>query len=692
MPVVMGNRGSKLGTVPFLEVLVTRTAIASRDLVIPILEVNIDDLEINFDDEIKEGLEEFAQLDLSGNGAAVGTLADDGSSGQLDFFIDGYSIEDQSYLSSYLLSQQASSRSSAPRSSSAGITGLSETTAADAAADGVRESRQSRTFVTARESDAGKNLVAPTQFQVTEEKLLHYLDRCKAFEGVALNSLPPLQLNDVVHLVTTSSSNDVLSRLRDVARRGSYTTSGTTGFACRAAAASGLSNVAPPSNLMSFTSLAGDLDDNDPVYMETLMCHGDPLNNKLEDAISIAGATPGGPDVLNQGTETKDDGTPSPGQTTAPKTPFVKMRAHYVKASRRLREAQEKRGLLSPSDASANATDAAGAATWKEAMSGLLTWKEVQHLANVPVTLDPLYRIPDVPPILQIDQLRISKVGLLVWVELLLDNIDGLPESAKTVLRVLSFGNSFTVERGELEFPSLGGPPQHLSTSNTYEEHGGSGVRSRAHSKDAASRQVEQGAGAAYENDETIVRITPFRGSMVNFVQILLDVYTRNLVQNVMHVIGKSGTLTLARSPLQALAKTGTLFVDSFGGLLSDGAHIFSHFTFDEDYIREQRRIRRMKKQEIDGILAGGGEALKSLGDGAVGLLDVFVKPIEGAQEDGVAGFFTGLGKGLMGTLVKPVSKIGEAISDVGQGISAGISSDKNRGGRSALHRSLVER
>jgi hypothetical protein len=39
-------------------------------------------------------------------------------------------------------------------------------------------------------------------------------------------------------------------------------------------------------------------------------------------------------------------------------------------------------------------------------------------------------------------------------------------------------------------------------------------------------------------------------------------------------------------------------------------------------------------------VLAGGAEAVKSLGEGVVGLFDVIVKPIEGAAQDGVSGMY----------------------------------------------------
>ena len=45
------------------------------------------------------------------------------------------------------------------------------------------------------------------------------------------------------------------------------------------------------------------------------------------------------------------------------------------------------------------------------------------------------------------------------------------------------------------------------------------------------------------------------------------------------------------------------------------------------------------------------------------GVSGIITKPIEGAKEDGLAGFGKGIGKGLLGTVVKPVSGVVELVS-----------------------------
>eukprot|EP00747_Dinoflagellata_sp_TGD_P002865 gnl/TRDRNA2_/TRDRNA2_105917_c1_seq1.p1 gnl/TRDRNA2_/TRDRNA2_105917_c1~~gnl/TRDRNA2_/TRDRNA2_105917_c1_seq1.p1 ORF type:complete len:587 (-),score=121.74 gnl/TRDRNA2_/TRDRNA2_105917_c1_seq1:44-1741(-) len=108
--------------------------------------------------------------------------------------------------------------------------------------------------------------------------------------------------------------------------------------------------------------------------------------------------------------------------------------------------------------------------------------------------------------------------------------------------------------------------------------------------------------------------------------------------------------------------------------MAGEAASLMGHFTFDEDYINNQRKIRENKR--ILNVQDGLVEAGKSLGQGLEGILDVFKKPVEGAQRSGLWGAVRGLGQGAAGTFVKPMSAIGKAFSDVGSGIAAQVSPD----------------
>lgn len=50
--------------------------------------------------------------------------------------------------------------------------------------------------------------------------------------------------------------------------------------------------------------------------------------------------------------------------------------------------------------------------------------------------------------------------------------------------------------------------------------------------------------------------------------------------------------------------------------------------------------------------------ATRDLKEGFLSLGDIVTKPFGGAQKDGFTGLIKGLGKGVVGTLIKPVDKV----------------------------------
>ncbi|XP_028730709.1 vacuolar protein sorting-associated protein 13A isoform X2 [Peromyscus leucopus] len=89
--------------------------------------------------------------------------------------------------------------------------------------------------------------------------------------------------------------------------------------------------------------------------------------------------------------------------------------------------------------------------------------------------------------------------------------------------------------------------------------------------------------------------------------------------------------------------------------------------TMDEDY--QQKRREAMNKQPAglrEGITRGG----KGLVSGFVsGITGIVTKPIRGAQKEGAAGFFKGVGKGLVGAVARPTGGIIDMASSTFQGI-----------------------
>ena len=194
-----------------------------------------------------------------------------------------------------------------------------------------------------------------------------------------------------------------------------------------------------------------------------------------------------------------------------------------------------------------------------------------------------------------------------------------------------------------------------------------------------------------HEEEEDGLIITPFRGATGTFITSLLTEYQAGALIKIAHLLKKSSALNIGRTPFQIGQKSIGLVVDSVGLIFNEGVNIASHLTLDDEYVAQQKKQRAQKKKEIDGVAAGAGEALKSVGEGVVGLFDVFTKPVEGARDGGVGGFFKGVGVGIMGTIVKPITKVGEAVSDLGSGLSAEVKEGTIVGGITK-HRMLKRR
>lgn len=89
--------------------------------------------------------------------------------------------------------------------------------------------------------------------------------------------------------------------------------------------------------------------------------------------------------------------------------------------------------------------------------------------------------------------------------------------------------------------------------------------------------------------------------------------------------------------------------------------------SFDDDY-RKKRRMRM--QQEPQNLPASMALATKTLVMGvALGLSGVILDPIKGAHEDGVEGFFKGVGKGLLGLLTKPAGGVFDMVSMAFDGV-----------------------
>ncbi|CAM9140186.1 unnamed protein product [Hapterophycus canaliculatus] len=108
--------------------------------------------------------------------------------------------------------------------------------------------------------------------------------------------------------------------------------------------------------------------------------------------------------------------------------------------------------------------------------------------------------------------------------------------------------------------------------------------------------------------------------------------------------------------------------VAGVGGAVSDTV---SKLTFDDDYQlkRDKEKNKAIAKQGGvgQGFVKGGKDIATGFTSGASGL---FKAPVSGAKKGGMGGFFKGLGKGVVGAVVKPVVGVTDSVMSVAQGIS----------------------
>eukprot|EP00928_Gymnodinium_smaydae_P072462 TRINITY_DN5580_c0_g3_i1.p1 TRINITY_DN5580_c0_g3~~TRINITY_DN5580_c0_g3_i1.p1 ORF type:complete len:2456 (+),score=530.05 TRINITY_DN5580_c0_g3_i1:91-7458(+) len=231
------------------------------------------------------------------------------------------------------------------------------------------------------------------------------------------------------------------------------------------------------------------------------------------------------------------------------------------------------------------------------------------------------YVPPQLPKVLQVDSLDLSTVDLTLWASVKLRSVFFLPPHLLTAIRILSFSGQLTLDGAKLSLPK---------------------------------------------------RAFPFyRGSLKDFLTGLASEYTMNLVAATAAILGKSSLLNVPRVPLK-LGGAGASFLAESVGLAADGAtSALAFLTFDKEYAERQQQIRKNKK--ITGAGDGLAEAGKSLASGLAGFTDVFTKPTEGLKSGGFGGFMSGLAGGVVGAVAKPISGIGNAISDVGAGVAAQV-------------------
>lgn len=124
----------------------------------------------------------------------------------------------------------------------------------------------------------------------------------------------------------------------------------------------------------------------------------------------------------------------------------------------------------------------------------------------------------------------------------------------------------------------------------------------------------------------------------------------------------------IAKGGLSFLKKSIFGFSDSFAKVTGSIAKGLSVVTLDESF-QERRRLnqrRNKPKHALYGFASGANSFFESVSSGVTG---VALAPMEGANTDGAAGFFRGVGKGLVGLPTKTAIGFFDLASNVSSGI-----------------------
>ncbi|CEL96788.1 unnamed protein product [Vitrella brassicaformis CCMP3155] len=231
------------------------------------------------------------------------------------------------------------------------------------------------------------------------------------------------------------------------------------------------------------------------------------------------------------------------------------------------------------------------------------------------------YTPPPLPGVLTLEQLYVPKFTLFTWVSLALRRVDFLPDVIKLAIQMISFS-------GTLE---LKGAPICLEEEN----------------------------------------LANVRGSVNTFMTTFADKYNQKVLGCLLPILGHSSLLNVPKIPLE-LGKTTIGFAFTAAkDLLGETSNLVGQLTFDREYInKRQKELRSRRAQNVgEGFVNFG----RNVGEGILSVTNIVTKPIEGAQREGLKGFVKGIGKGVMGTLVKPLDKVGQAFSSLAEGVSADL-------------------
>lgn len=119
--------------------------------------------------------------------------------------------------------------------------------------------------------------------------------------------------------------------------------------------------------------------------------------------------------------------------------------------------------------------------------------------------------------------------------------------------------------------------------------------------------------------------------------------------------------------------------VGKFSGAVGKG---LAELSMDREYLQSRAASSDVPRNVGEGLLQTVGDVSGGLVRGVTGVL---TKPIKGAQQGGVEGFFKGMAQGAVGLVVKPFVGVADGIASASEGL-------KNTTGVSSSHGVFAQR
>ena len=129
------------------------------------------------------------------------------------------------------------------------------------------------------------------------------------------------------------------------------------------------------------------------------------------------------------------------------------------------------------------------------------------------------------------------------------------------------------------------------------------------------------------------------------------------------------GTLSLARHTVGGFADSAAMLAETFSKNMTV-------LTLDRRYAQKRDRGDMLREFDDINVASGLGSGVQKLVLGFLdGVTGVVKAPIRGAEKRGLEGFAKGIGKGLLGLLVKPIIGISDGFTDVMIGVKGTVDS-----------------